>query len=58
MAEEEEEEGKEQIPNGTLARLKSESGGISIQDFIMLRGKSRLMKSAAMLFDDLERRES
>ena len=34
--EEEEEEGKEQIPNGTLARLKSESGGISIQDFIML----------------------
>ena len=33
---EEEEEGKEQIPNGTLARLKSESGGISIQDFIML----------------------
>ena len=33
---EEEEEGKEQIPNGILSRLKSESEGISIQDFILL----------------------
>lgn len=32
----EDEEGKEQIPKGTLPRLKSESEGISIQDFMML----------------------
>ncbi len=35
VGDEEVEEGKEQIPKGTLPRLKSESDGISIQDFIM-----------------------
>ncbi len=30
----EDEEGKEQIPKGTLPRLKSESDGMSIQDFM------------------------
>jgi hypothetical protein len=34
--EEEDDEGKEQMPNGILSRLKSELGGISIQDFILL----------------------
>lgn len=29
------DEGKEQTPNGTLARLKSESVGTSIQDFMI-----------------------
>ena len=28
--------GKEHMPNGILARLKSDSGGISIQDFIII----------------------
>ena len=30
------DEGKEQMPNGILSRLKSELGGMSIQDFIVL----------------------
>lgn len=29
------DDGKEQMPNGILARLKSESVGMSIQDFII-----------------------
>ncbi len=30
------DEGKEQMPNGILSRLKSELGGMSIQDFIII----------------------
>ena len=40
-----EEEGKEQIPNGILSRLKSESEGISIQDFILLLVDARFVVS-------------
>ena len=39
------EEGKEQIPNGILSRLKSESEGISIQDFILLLVDARFVVS-------------
>ena len=38
VAEEDDDDaaGKEHMPNGILARLKSDSGGISIQDFIII----------------------
>eukprot|EP00573_Skeletonema_grethae_P003486 CAMPEP_0201709872 /NCGR_PEP_ID=MMETSP0578-20130828/58331_1 /ASSEMBLY_ACC=CAM_ASM_000663 /TAXON_ID=267565 /ORGANISM="Skeletonema grethea, Strain CCMP 1804" /LENGTH=78 /DNA_ID=CAMNT_0048198869 /DNA_START=823 /DNA_END=1059 /DNA_ORIENTATION=+ len=35
-SEDDDEDGKEQIPKGILPRLKSESDGISIQDFMLL----------------------
>jgi hypothetical protein len=34
-AEADDDDGKEQMPNGILSRLKSELGGMSIQDFMI-----------------------
>jgi hypothetical protein len=40
------DEGKEQMPNGILSRLKSELGGMSIQDFMIVCG--------VLFFDSVE----